>query len=211
MFPVKLFISRLTAMKKLRTGKSAAYSSYSDIELVELMKASDYNAFTEIYNRFAGILYAFVRKRIDDKEDAEDVIQEFFTDLWTKKENIDIKGDLPPYLYVAIRHKMLNYIRRNITQKRYIDAMNFTDQETILTDHLIREKQLTALIDHQIDQLPDKMREVFLLSRSSNLTYSEISQQLDLPKHTIKNYVRSVMKILKVKLGLTVFFLFNLL
>lgn len=190
-------------MGQLKTGKITKYSALSDKELVGLLQASDYIAFTEIYNRFAGILYVFVRKRIGDKDDAQDILQELFTDFWIKREQVNIKGEITPYLYAAVRYKMIDFIERNATQKRYIDAIeNFKDQETVMTDHLVREKQLAALIEKQIDQLPKKMREVFLLSRNANLTYNEIAQELDLSKQTIRAHAKNAIKILRLKLGL---------
>lgn len=194
-------------MRQLKTGKIAEYNALSDKELVGLLQTSDYTAFTEIYNRFAGILFVFIRKRVGDKDDAKDIVQELFTELWIKRETIEVKGELTSYLYVAIRHKMINYIQRNVTQKKYIDAIeNFTGQETVMTDHLVREKQLAALIEQQIDQLPKKMREVFLLSRNANLTYSEIAEELNLSKQTIRSHAKNAIKILRLKLGLIVIF-----
>lgn len=176
----------------------------TDQELIILLTQGNYQAFTEIYRRFAPLLYSFVRKRVNDKDDAKDILQELFTDFWIKREQVNIKGEITSYLYAAVRYKMIDFIERNATQKRYIDAIEgFKDEEPVMTDHLVRERQLAVLIEKNINQLPKKMREVFLLSRNEQLTYNEIADQLGIEKATVRTHAKGAMKILKDKLKIT--------
>lgn len=177
------------------------YKPLSDGQLVILLKESDHNAFSEIYSRFFGILYIFVQKRIKDEHDAKDILQELFSHIWTKRETLNFSGPLPAYLYTAARHKMLDFIQKHDTQKKYIQELDFFDRHQISSDHLIREKQLAELIEKEINLLPDRMREVFILSRQNNMTYQEIADHLNLSPLSVKSYAKSAIKKLRTRLG----------
>ncbi len=178
------------------------YHSLSDFELLILLRGSDHMAYKEIFNRYFGLLYIFIHKRLKEEDDAKDIVQELFAKIWLNRETLEITGSLSAYLYTVVRNNMLNLIGRRDIEKRYLNSLkDFIDQDTVMSDHLIREKQLTALIENEIDALPGKMREVFLLSRQANLTYIEISAQLDLNKQTVRSHIKHALKILRLHLG----------
>lgn len=178
------------------------YRQISDNELVRLLHQSDRLAYTEIYERFFGILYTFVYKKIKDEEDAKDILQELFTTIWAKRETLEFKGPLASYLYKAVRNRMIDFAAHQDIKSKYFQSLtNFIDKNEILSDHLIREKQLVALIEKEISSLPKKMREVFLLSRKANLSYKEIAEQLDLSEQTVRSHVKHALYILRRRLG----------
>jgi RNA polymerase sigma-70 factor (ECF subfamily) len=185
------------------------YSALSDQELITLLKDGDKTAFTEIYGRFFGVLYVFVHKKLKDEGDAKDIVQDLFTNIWIKRESLSFSGALSAYLYTAVRNKMLDVIGHKDYENRYIQSLQgFMDQEQIQSDFLIREKQLAALIEQEIDALPAKMREVFLLSRRANMSYKEIALQLDLSEQTVRSHVKHALKILRIRLGLFVYLVY---
>ncbi|RYE13029.1 MAG: sigma-70 family RNA polymerase sigma factor [Sphingobacteriales bacterium] len=70
------------------------------------------------------------------------------------------------------------------------------------TDHKVRESSLAAIIEKEINELPEKMREVFVLSRKHHLSHKEIALQLGIEETTVKRQISNALKILRVKLGL---------
>lgn len=85
---------------------------------------------------------------------------------------------------------------------------NYITHGPCITDHVIREKQLAALIEKGISDLPPKMKEVFELSRKQKLTHKEIAEKLNLSEQTVKKQVNNALKILRVKLGTMLFLSF---
>lgn len=131
---------------------------------------------------------------------AKDIIQELFTNIWVKRAVLEIPNVLAAYLYSAVRNTMLIFIERNQAHHRRIQSIkDFIDQETVMTDHLIREKQLAVLIEKEIEALPTKMRKAFLLSRKENLTYAQIAKELNLSKDTVRSHTKHALKILRLK------------
>lgn len=185
------------------------YQNYTDHELLSLLKDDDYLAYTEIYDRYSGILYIHAYKRLKDREEAKDVVQELFTALWMKRLDFELRTHLAGYLYTAIRNRALRVISHKQIESTYFSSLQQSILEgNAVTDHLIREKELATLIEKEIDALPVKMRHVFKLSRTLHLSHREIAERLDLSEDTVKKHVNNALKVLRIKFSHFLSFLF---
>lgn len=182
------------------------YKTISDNELAELLRSGDRAAFTEIYNRYKWLLHTHAYKWMQDREEAKDIIHELFAALWTKRESLSFPDNLSAYLYTAVRNRIFNVISHQKVASQYLNSLQaFIDEEQAAADHLVREKQMTLLIEKEIAALPAKMRAVFELSRKEQLSHKEIAEQLTISEQTVRKHVQHALKILRVKLGLVVF------
>ncbi|MBB6269864.1 RNA polymerase sigma-70 factor (ECF subfamily) [Pedobacter cryoconitis] len=187
----------------------SSYITLSDNDLVAFLKEGDKAAFTEIYNRYKGLLYIHAYNRLRNQQEADDVVHELFTSLWTKRDNLVLKTHLSGYLYQSVRNRILDIISHQRVESDYIVSLqHFINQSEAITDHLVRENELTALIEKEISALTPKMREVFELSRKANLSHREIAQKLELSEMTVKKHVNNALKILRTRFGLVVYLLY---
>ena len=187
------------------------YSSFSDNELAFLLTKNDELAFTEIYNRFYGLLFIHASKRLNNEEEAKDLVQQLFETLWIKRAQVAPDGNLSGYLYAATRNRVIDVFAHQKVEDKYIGSLQgYLDQEHVLTDYLVREKDMAALIEREIDALPPKMREIFLMSRMENKTHKEIAELLGLSELTVKTQVKRALKILRSRLGLVTYLIFML-
>jgi RNA polymerase sigma-70 factor, ECF subfamily len=182
------------------------YNSLADVELADLLKSDDTGAFTELYNRYKGLLYIYACKITKDDDIAEDLVQELFINIWDKRKSINFTSSICSYLYSAVRYKFFDLVDKQKVRADYVQAFQlFLDKGEYLTDNYILEKELSATIEKEISNLPSKMREVFLLSRKENISNKEIAQRLDISEKTVKNQLSIALKTLKTKLGLLTF------
>jgi RNA polymerase sigma-70 factor (family 1) len=187
------------------------YQSYTDQELIYLLKDNSRPAFTQIYDRYQGLLYIYACKITKDESEAEDIVQEVLFYLWDKRNVISFEHSLSSYLYSAIRYKFFNLIDRKKVRTDYAQSFqNFINRETTQADFSVREKEMVRLIEKEISLLPEKMREVFELSRKNHLSHKEIAEKLDITEKTVKNQVNNALKTLRVKLGVLNFCIFLL-
>jgi RNA polymerase sigma-70 factor (family 1) len=185
------------------------YTTLTDHDLVAFLKDGDKTAFTEIYNRYKGLLYIHAYNRLRNQQEADDVVHELFASLWTKREELFLKTHLSGYLYQAIRNRVIDVISHKKVESAYMVSLQyFIDHSEAVTDHLVRENELSALIEKEISALPPKMREVFELSRRANLSHKEIAGKLELSEMTVKKHVNNALKILRGKFGLISFLLY---
>jgi len=184
------------------------YPELRDQELFDLVKLGDEAAFKEIYERYFDILFIHAYKRFRDREEAQDIVQEIFTTLWSKRQEIFLRGRFPVYLYTAVRNKIFNILSHKKIESSYIQSLQyFIDQGVCQTDHLIRENALSEIIEREVAALPPKMKKVFELSRNKYLTHKEIAIELNLSEQTVKKQINNALRILRTKLGLFSFLL----
>ncbi|MGV3502600.1 MAG: RNA polymerase sigma factor [Adhaeribacter sp.] len=183
-----------------------SYRTLQDRDLFDLLKSEDEAAFKEIYERYFDVLYVHAYKRLQDKEEAQDVIQEVFASLWDKKEIIALEGNLPAYLFAAVRNRIFNNLSHKRCETHYLQSLqHFIDKGLCQTDYLVRENQFYTLIEKEIAALPPKMQEVFSLSRNGYLSHKQIAATLNLSEQTVKKQVNNALRILRTKLGLFLF------
>jgi len=180
----------------------AAYSSYTDQELIVLLKEKDEFAFTEIYRRHWHMLYLHAWKILNDQDEAKDLVQDFFFAFWEKSGMLDVKTNLKGYLYRGITNRVLNAVRKQKTNHDFIDLIAAEmDESDNTTMESIDQNQLMALIDAELAQLSPKSREIFEMSRKDFLSNKEIAEKLDMTEDAVKKQVQRAVKTLKIKLG----------
>jgi len=180
-----------------------SYSELTDTGLADLLRSGDHAAYTQLYRRYSGLLFVHAYKRLRDEEQAKDIIQEFFTVLWQKRESLIVTSSLSGYFFTAVNHRIIDHFLHQDVQGKYIDAFSgFLDTTVEKTDHLVREKQLTALIEKEINALPEKMRSIFELSRKGNLSHREIAETLSISEKTVDRQISNALLRLRMRLGL---------
>lgn len=187
----------------------ANYKTISDRDLVSLLNASDHNAYTEIYNRYFRLIYIHACKKLQDKEQAKDVVHDVFAYLWFKRERISQVNDLAAYLFTATRNKIFDLFAHEKVEQKHYDALQsfYSKNSAYPTDQQARERDFKAYIDKQIANLPPKMRQVFELSRKDQLSYKEIAERLETTENNVSKQVNNAVRILRTKLGPLLFFL----
>ncbi|WP_256005731.1 RNA polymerase sigma factor [Pedobacter deserti] len=175
-------------------------ANISDFELLSRLKAGDELAFNVIYERYWQLLYVAASKVLRSGDDAKDVVQEIFMSFLAKGPSIEITGSLSNYLYTAVRYKVFDAMSRQKVRDNYADSFNnYVEAGNISTDNALIEKEIRAEMDREIDNLPEKMREVFLLSRKGEMSHKEIAETLNISDKTVKKQISNAVKLLRPK------------
>jgi len=186
----------------------ADYKELSDAELVGLLRASDDAAFIEIFNRYSTLLFSFTYRRLNDKELSKDLVHDAFAGIWEKRLTVNIPGELAAFLFVVVKNRILDHYKHQKVLHKYADHFQeYLNQTQNNTDHLARHNELSTLIEKEIAALPEKMREVFELSRKTDMNRKQISEYLNMPENTVKTNLHRALKILRSKLHLFLLFL----
>lgn len=175
--------------------------SYSDIELWALIRQDDSGAFQTLYNKYWEKAYTVCYWHLLDQESAKDIIQELFVDLWDKRGQINIHDTVEGYLKVAVRNRVFNYIRSRNTRKRhYYAATKDFPEGTFSTEELNDERELRKRYQAEVEKLPLKMKEVYILIKENDLSIKQVAELLSLSEQTIKNQIVHALK--KIRNGL---------
>lgn len=189
----------------------ANYSTYTDNELIALWKEGNDAVFREIYLRYDKLLYLYAYKKLRNREESKDVVQDSFTWLLNHRHEIQLSSSLSGYLYKTVLHQILDIFKHKGIIKRYVESgEHYIELNSPEADYLIREKDIAALIENEIAAMPPKMREIYTLKKREFLSTKEIAGQLGLSVHTVSTQLKRALKHLKVKLGTVVFILWIL-
>jgi len=189
----------------------STYSTYTDPELAALLQKGDQMAFTVIYHRYERLLFLHANKKLNDPDEAKDVVQGLFVHLWNKHETLVPSTSLSGYLYTSLRNRIINMMAHKGIESEYVHAIqSFTSQKAYAaTDEMVRYNELLALIDREIARLPKKMRMVFEMSRMEQMSHKEIAERTGLSEATVKKQVQNALKIIKPKITMLIM-LYNL-
>lgn len=178
-----------------------SYTQLEDTELTDLIRNGDEGAFAEIYQRHWMVMYNHALKMLNNEEDARDVIQDLFATVWTKAKHIQSNTNLPGYLFVTLRNKIIDLIHHRKTEAKYLDSLAaFAVAHTNETLAEITEKELLQALDREIENLPPKMKVIFEMRVKEHKSYKEIAELLDISDKTVKKQVSNAIKIIKPRL-----------
>ena len=132
---------------------------------------------------------------LGDTGASEDIVQECFATLWEKLQQGTDVANRRAYLYMTVRNRCLDALRKKGLPT---ESLRPNDTYGIIDDDEAQESSQTeARLWTAIDSLPDKCREVFVLSKRDGLKYEEIAEELGLSVNTVRNQVSKALKILK--------------
>ena len=159
------------------------------------------NEFRQLYEDYWENLYKQIIRILPDEEEAADVVQQTFVDLWVMKEKIPQIKSIKSFLFIMARNLAFKRLKERLKSENYRDYYaSHYDTSISLTEQEVDFRELKTQIDSHIDKLPEKMKEVFLLSRKSDLSYMEIAQQLNISDKTVKKQISNAIRILKLKI-----------
>ncbi|MFC6997327.1 RNA polymerase sigma factor [Rufibacter roseus] len=179
------------------------FQGYTDEMLLVLIQSSDEDAFSELYQRFWQQLYASALRRMSSEDDAKDIVQELFVKIWTRRATIPEDAKAAEYLFTALRYRIINYLQADQVRLKYANAQ-LAEQEVStvsLAESGLALEELETLILEAVEEMPDRMQEVFLLSYRKGFTPKEIAAQLSLSVQTVKNYLSNARVLLKSRLA----------
>ena len=165
--------------------------------LFERIKKGDEKAFEILFHSYYGYLCLFAVKIINDRESAEEIVQDFFVKLWEKREKLQIETSVKNYLFRSVKNLCLNFIKHNKTKMRYTQIIVSEVESNFSDENHYPEIELPEKIEESINSLPEKRREIFRLSRQEGLKYHEIAQKLNISIKTVETQMSLAIKTLR--------------
>ena len=175
-------------------------SLHTDGELVTMLRTGDRMAFEMIYRRHWPLLYNIAYKRLADKEQTEDVLQEVFARCWMKRMTLQI-NNLPAYLSSAVRYEVIRYLTRTKSSVHFFEPFESLLLEGDTPEEQLIAKDLQELVYRYADTLPTKKKQIFLLHIKKRLSTKEIAEELQISQKTVQNQLGSALQGLKTTLA----------
>jgi RNA polymerase sigma-70 factor (ECF subfamily) len=170
-------------------------------ELFDQVKTGDQKAFEQLFSIYFARLNDFARKVVKDDFISQDIVQEVFVKVWESKAGIE-SINLGAFLFRLVRNRCIDYIKHlKVVNNRMQQIEVSTKHEELYRidflgnePYVLIEQELKTEIEKTIRSLPDRCREVFILSRIDGLKNKEIAEKLGI---NIKNVERHLTRALQ--------------
>ena len=168
----------------------------TDQQLLTRIATGDNLAFELLYRRYFSKLYGSVYKRLQDRPQTEEVIQELFVSLWERRVQLITIENAENYLFGAAKYLVIARFKQNSLLEKYRTDGTDPDGYGNFTEQTVAFDELNAAYSQALLQLPERCRAVFTLSRSG-LSQREISEQLDISEKTVESQISKALRILR--------------
>ncbi len=174
--------------------------------LWQKVKKGNIRAFEILYKCYFPSLCLYSYGLIPDEELVKEIVNDVFLKIWDKRTEIDIQYGIKPYLFRCVHNACLDHrrLKKNIKQYQTIDISDkireLADPDE---DYLLQQialKKLEEDVTFSIDQLPARCKEIFILSRYELLSYTEISEKLNISVNTVKTQISRALDSLRISL-----------
>ena len=181
----------------------SVHKAFTDIELITALKMGDAAAFAEIYDRYWDKLFYVDARKLDQLEDAEEVVQSVFISLWNRRLSLNITSTLRSYLSVSIKYRVIKVLEKQYHQRKYVDSLKNRGLLDDSTQEWLEFMELKDQLEQLVLELPDKCRLVYRMSREQGFSQKEIAEKLDISEKTVEAHLGKATK--TIRAGLNVF------
>lgn len=168
----------------------------TDTEIIALIRESNPSAFDELHRRYWQELFKLAFKKIGDQEETNDLLQELFIELWDKRDTLLFSNSVTNWLRNRLWFKIAGYFRTKGFKEKHLENFRaFIQQEGeesfMMESADLREadafyEEILEMVNNSIADMPDRMRQIFVMSKTGNFTVKEIAEKLDISPKTVK-------------------------
>jgi len=170
-------------------------------DLIVRLKNGDQTAFELLFHFYYPGLVIYASQFTADRDEAEEIVQDFFVRFWQKHQQVLLSDSLSNYFFSSVRNGSLNYLKHKKIEDDYLQEIyNLSNEHLVYDTNLYIASELQERIKNSIGLLPDKCREIFMMSRIRGMKNEEIAIELNLSKRTVETHISNALKVLRIEL-----------
>jgi RNA polymerase sigma-70 factor, ECF subfamily len=160
---------------------------------VKAVRRGEKEAFKLIFVKYYDHLIRFAFRYLKSVTEAENVVQDVFLSIWEKKEGWHVDGTLKTYLFRAVKYKAMDQLRHEEVKRRYAEEQSFLDRKpenpAAYIERKMDEEKFIRATQNAIEELPERTRIIYKMSRIEGLTYNEIADVLEISPKTVESHI----------------------
>ncbi len=177
-------------------------------ELIEQVKNGNNIAFAVLYDHYWQRVYNFTKLYITSSDSISEIVQDVFVKFWEARHLLDNNRKVEGFLFIITRNIIFNKTRSKIREDMFKMTVlrSIENEEPYNQEDRMVAEDLKEYIDRLIAVLPERQREIFLMSREENMTYREIALRCGIGEKAVERHIHLTLKFLKKNLLLFILF-----
>jgi RNA polymerase sigma-70 factor (ECF subfamily) len=166
--------------------------------LVKALINNNKTALDELYNYYYPRLYTFAKRFLKVEDDINDILQDVFIKIWENRKNIKNVETFNAYIFTITKNTVISYFREKIKVADFESRVReMATTEGYLTETAAEYEDLKEKVDQLIEQLPEKRKQIFKLSREQGLSNKEIAGEMGISVKTVEDHIMHAIRFLK--------------
>ncbi len=172
--------------------------TYQEEILVKELISGSETAFRKIFDKYRNQLYKFSLSMVCSEVYAEEIVQDVFMKIWTKRESLNPNLSFKSYLFTITRNQNIKFLKKAANNLKLREEIFYRSQKFAnLTERYIRESELEELKEEALNLLPPKRRVIFEMSRNDGKSYEDIGTELGISPNTVRNQMSRALETLR--------------
>ena len=175
-------------------------NQFTETQIIDGLKNNDSRVFDYLFNEYYTQLQYFAERLVSNREEAQDIVITAFRKFWSLKDNFQTANNIKAFLYITIRNQCLDFLRYrqrlNEVKKEY-ETHLLSEDEIKQAEQLIIESDLINKIYKEVQKLPNRCREIFILTYFKGLKTKEIATALQISESAVTTQRSLAIKYLK--------------
>jgi RNA polymerase sigma-70 factor (family 1) len=170
--------------------------------LVAKLKNNEAEAFDALFHKYSNKLFRFAFSLLKNEEDACEIVQETFFKIWEKRNNIDSSKSFKSFLFSISYHLIIDQLRERLKNQEFRNSLEkYFSERANFQENRLDYSTLETEINKAVNELPEKRKQIYRLSREQGFSHKEIAGQLGVKPKTVENQINLALKHIKTRLG----------
>ncbi len=165
------------------------------------MRDNNVQAFNSLFRKYHNKLFGFAFSLLKNREDAKEIVQEAFCRIWIKRHEMDSSKNFKSFLFTMSYNLIVDQLRLRLKDQEYRKYICSCFTQEVHNHTTVDYEIINGKVQLAVEELPEKRKQVYILSRENGLSQKEIADKLGLSVKTVENQINLSLKHIRLRLG----------
>ena len=172
-----------------------------DKYLILQMQDNNVQAFDTLFSKYHKKLFGFAFSLLKSREDSKEIVQEAFCRIWNRRRELDSSKSFKSFLFTVSYNLIVDQLRQRLKEQEYREYIHSCFEKRAFNHNKIDYEIIAGQVQSAVEELPEKRRQVYMLSRENGMSQKEIAAKLGISVKTVENQINISLKHIRMRLG----------